>query len=82
MNHLTTTLPLIIKLAAITALVFAVFKVALVANSLGLTGAILFSGLHLPLCMFSALFVWWMYDQHQAAGFLALASTFLNALLV
>ena len=82
MNRLASTLPLIIKLAALAALAFAVLKVALVANTLGLAVAIVFSGLHLPLCAFSALFVWWMYDVHQAAGFLALVSTLLNALLI
>ena len=82
MNDLTTTLPYAVKLAALSAMAFAVLKVALVANTLGLTAAILFSGFHLPLCAFSALFVWWMYDVHQATGFLALVSTLLNALLV
>lgn len=79
---LFTHLPLLVKLTAFAALAWAVLKVVLIANTYGALVALVFAGLHLPLCLFSSLFVLWFFAEHQSMGFLALASTFLNALLI
>lgn len=75
-------LPYAVKFTALGALAFAVIKVVLVADTLGVLAALVFAGLHLPMCLFSSLVVLWFYDHYQAAGFLALASSLLNALLI
>lgn len=80
--HLTHALPYAVKLTAVGAFTFAVIKVFLVAATYGGLAATVFSGLHLPLCLFSTLFVLWFFDAYQAAGFLALVSALLNALLI
>lgn len=83
MNHsLSTQLPLLVKLTALVALVWAVLKTLLIAQSYGVLAALVFAGLHLPLCLFSTLFVWWLFELHQGFGFLALFSALLNALLI
>lgn len=84
MNALTLShaLPYAVKLTALGALIFAVLKVYLVADTYGALAAVVFAGLHLPICLFSCLVVLWFYDPYPAMGFLALASAFLNALLV
>lgn len=74
--------PYAVKLTAFFALAWAVLKVALIANTFGLLVAVVFAGLHLPLCLFSTLFVLWLFDLHQGFGFLALFSALLNALLI
>lgn len=81
-HPLTRTLPYAVKLTALGALIFAVLKVYLVADTYGALAAVVFAGLHLPLCLFSCLVVLWFYNHHQATGFLALVSTLLNALLI
>ncbi|HMT93898.1 hypothetical protein, partial [uncultured Thiothrix sp.] len=78
---LTHILPYAVKLTALGALIFAVLKVYLVADTYGALVAMVFAGLHLPMCLFSCLVVWWFYDPYPAMGFLALVSTLLNALL-
>ena len=84
MNTLTLSraLPTAVKLVAFSAVVFACFKVFLVAEAYSVLVAILFAGLHLPLCLFSCLVVWWFYATYPVIGFLALVSTLLNALLI
>ncbi len=83
MNHsLSTQLPLLVKLTVLAAFGWAVLKVVLIADTFGLLAAVLFAGLHLPLCLFSTLFVLWLFDLHQGFGFLALFSALLNALLI
>lgn len=84
MNTLTLShaLPYVVKATAFGALAFAVIKVFLVADTLGVLAALVFAGLHLPMCLFSCLVVLWFYDHYPAAGFLALASSLLNALLI
>ncbi|MFM2318727.1 MAG: hypothetical protein RLZZ215_1348 [Pseudomonadota bacterium] len=83
MNHsLSTQLPLLVKLTAFGAFAWASFKVLMIADTFGLLAAVLFAGLHLPLCLFSMLFVLWLFDLHQGFGFLALFSALLNALLI
>lgn len=79
---LTHILPYAVKFTAFGALIFAVLKVYLVAEAYSVLVAILFAGLHLPLCLFSCLVVWWFYAPYPVAGFLALVSTLLNALLI
>ena len=75
-------LPLAVKLTALAAFIFAVLKVGLIADTFGLSVALVFAGLHLPLCLFSTLFVLWLFDDHQPMGFLALVSALLNAVLI
>ena len=70
------------KITALSALAFAAFKLVMIAEQLGGLAALAFSGLHLPLCLFSSLIVWWFFDTNQSIGFLALLSTLLNALLI
>lgn len=82
MNTLSTHLPLLVKLTACAALAWAVLKILLIANTYGALVALVFAGLHLPLCLFSALVVLWFFAEHQSIGFLALASTLLNAVLI
>ncbi len=82
MNRLSIHIPLLVKLTAVAAYAFAAFKVFFIAQSYGAFVAITFAGMHLPLCLFSALIVVWFFDDHQAIGFLALASTLLNAVLI
>ena len=79
MSH---ALPYAVKFTALGALAFAVIKVFLVADTYGALVALVFAGLHLPLCLFSALVVLWFFDAYQSVGFLALVSTLLNALLI
>lgn len=79
---LSTHLPLLVKLTAFAAFGLAVLKILLIAQSYGVLVALVFAGLHLPLCLFSTLFVWWLFDLHQGFGFLALFSALLNALLI
>ena len=81
-STLTRTLPYAVKLIALGALIFAVLKVYLVADTYGALAAVVFAGLHLPMCLFSCLVVWWFFDAYQSVGFLALVSTLLNALLI
>lgn len=75
-------LPHAVKFTALGAFAFAVLKVVLIADTFGLLAAFAFAGLHLPLCLFSLLFVLWFFAEHQSIGFLALASTLLNAVLI
>ena len=82
MNQLTSTLPYAVKFTALGAFLFALLKVWLVATHYSLLAAVVFAGLHLPLCLFSTLFVLWLFDDHQPIGFLALASVLLNAVLI
>jgi uncharacterized membrane protein YfhO len=84
MNPLTLShaLPYAVKFTALVAFLFAVLKVLIVADTYGALAALVFAGLHLPLCLFSCLVVWWFYDHYPAMGFLALVSTLLNALLI
>lgn len=79
---LTQALPYAVKLTAFGAFVWASFKVLMIADTLGLLAAVLFAGLHLPLCLFSTLFVLWFFDLNQGFGFLALVSALFNALLI
>ncbi|HMT95009.1 hypothetical protein [uncultured Thiothrix sp.] len=79
---LTHILPYAVKFTALGAFIFAVLKVYLVADTYGVLVAILFAGMHFPLCLFSCFVVPWFYDHHQAMGFLALVSTLFNALLI
>lgn len=82
MNRLAIHLPLLVKFTALAALAWAVLKVVLIAQHDGVGVAVVFAGLHLPLCLFSTLFVCWLFDLHQGLGFLALASSLLNAVLI
>jgi hypothetical protein len=79
---LTHALPYAVKFMALAAFLFAMMKVFIVADTFGVLVALVFAGLHLPLCLFSCLVVLWFYDHYPAAGFLALASSLLNALLI
>lgn len=79
---LSTHLPLLVKLTALAALGWAVLKVVLIADNFGVLAVLTFAGLHLPLCLFSTLFVLWLFELHQGFGFLALFSALLNALLI
>ncbi|SKA96997.1 hypothetical protein SAMN02745130_03947 [Thiothrix eikelboomii] len=81
-HPLTHYLPLAVKSTALAAFIFAVLKVVLTAQTFGLLAAVAFAGLHLPLCLFSLLFVLWLFAAHQSMGFLALASVLLNAVLI
>ncbi|SKA86492.1 hypothetical protein SAMN02745130_02720 [Thiothrix eikelboomii] len=81
-STLTHYLPHAVKLTALGAFVFAVLKIVLIAQSYGVFVALVFAGLHLPLCLFSLLFVLWFFDLHQGFGFLALVSALFNALLI
>lgn len=47
------------KFTALGAFIFAVLKVLLVAETYGALVALVFAGLHLPLCLFSCLVVLW-----------------------
>ena len=82
MNHLSTHLPLLVKFTALAALAWAVLKILLIAQGYGVFVALVFAGLHLPLCLFSTLFVLWFFDLNQGFGFLALVSALFNALLI
>lgn len=75
-------LPYAVKLTAVAALAWAVLKIVLIAHTYGALVALVFAGLHLPLCLFSTLFVLWFFESYQSIGFLALASTLLNAVLI
>jgi hypothetical protein len=77
-----TALPYAVKFTALAALAWSVLKIVLVAQNYGVFVAVVFAGLHLPLCLFSTLFVWWLFELHQGFGFLALFSALLNALLI
>lgn len=70
------------KLTALTALVFAAFKVIAIAQSIGALAALVFAGMHLPLCLFSVPIVLWFLDDHPIIGSIALTSAILNALLI
>lgn len=72
MNRLAIHLPLLFKFTALAALAWAVLKIVLIANTYGALVALVFAGLHLPLCLFSALFVWWLFDLHQGVSVHAL----------
>lgn len=78
----SAALPYAVKLTALAAFTWAVLKILLIAQGYGVFVAVVFAGLHLPLCLFSTLFVWWLFDLHQGFGFLALFSALLNALLI
>lgn len=82
MNQLTSTLPYAVKFTALGAFLFALLKVWLVATHYSLLAAVVFAGLHLPLCLFSTLFVLWFFETAPLLGFLALVSSLLNALLI
>lgn len=82
MNRLSIHLPLLVKFTALVALAWAALKILLIANAYGALVALVFAGLHLPLCLFSTLFVLWFFAEHQSIGFLALASALLNAVLI
>ncbi len=82
MNGLSTHLPVLVKLTALAALGWAVLKIVLITQSYGAFVALVFAGMHLPLCLFSTLFVLWLFDLNQGLGFLALASALLNAVLI
>ncbi len=82
MNRLSIHLPLLVKFTALAAFAWAVLKILLIANTYGALVAVVFAGLHLPLCLFSTLFVLWFFESYQPIGFLALASTLLNAVLI
>lgn len=84
MHHLTLThtLPYAVKITALVALAWAVLKIVLIAQTYGVWAGLVFVGLHLPLCLLSTLFVWWLFDLHHGFGFLALANSLLNALLI
>lgn len=79
---LTHALPYAVKLMALAAFLFAMMKVFIVADTFGGLVALVFAGLHLPLCLFSGLVVLWFFDAYQSVGFLALSSILLNALLI
>ena len=79
---LSQALPYAAKLTALGAFAWASFKVLMIADAFGLLAAVLFAGLHLPLCLFSLLFVLWFFDLNQGFGFLALVSALFNALLI
>lgn len=81
-STLTHALPYAVKFTALGAFIFAVLKVSLVGDTYGVLAAVVFAGLHLPLCLFGCLVVLWFYDHYPAMGFLALASTLFNALLI
>ena len=82
MNHLSTHLPFMVKFTALSAFAWSVLKIVLIAQSYGAFVALVFAGMHLPLCLFSTLFVLWLFDLNQGLGFLALASALLNAVLI
>lgn len=71
-----------VKLTALSAFAFALLKTLIIVDSFNLLTALVFAGLHLPLCLFSILIVCWFFDAYQAVGFLALTSALLNALLI
>ena len=81
-SPLTHYLPHAVKFTALVAFAWSVLKIVLIAQSYGVFVAVVFAGLHLPLCLFSALFVLWLFDLNQGLGFLALASALLNAVLI
>lgn len=82
MNRLSIHLPLLVKFTALAAFAWSVLKIVLIAQNYGVGVAVVFAGLHLPLCLFSTLFVLWFFESYQSIGFLALASTLLNAVLI
>ena len=79
---LSRGLPYAVKFTALAAFTFSLLKVAFIAEQFGFLSALVFAGLHLPLCLFSLLFVLWFFDLHQGFGFLALFSALLNAVLI
>ncbi|TXH67312.1 MAG: hypothetical protein E6Q85_09505 [Thiothrix sp.] len=81
-EHLPTVVNVLVKLMAFSALFWAVLKVFLVADKAGVLYALLFSGMHLPFCLFSVLFVLWFFDEYQSMGYFALFSAVINALLI
>lgn len=81
-NTLSTYLPLLVKLTALAAFGWATLKIVLIAQNYGVWVAVVFAGLHHPLCLFSTLFVLGLFELHQGFGFLALFSALLNALLI
>ncbi|HPY40715.1 MAG TPA: hypothetical protein PLM98_09365 [Thiolinea sp.] len=82
MSRLATHLPLLVKFTALAAFAWSVLKIVLIAQTYGAFVALVFAGMHLPLCLFSTLFVLWLFDLNQGLGFLALASALLNAVLI
>lgn len=79
---LSRGLPYAVKFTALAAFIFALLKVVFIAEQFGFLSALVFAGLHLPLCLFSSLVVLWFFEAYQSIGFLALLSTLLNALLI
>ncbi|TXH71385.1 MAG: hypothetical protein E6Q83_04070 [Thiothrix sp.] len=79
---LSRSLPYAVKFTALAAFIFALLKVVFIAEQFGFLSALVFAGLHLPLCLFSSLVVLWFFETYQVVGFLALLSTLLNALLI
>lgn len=77
-----TALPYAVKFTAFAAFTFALLKVVFIAEQFGFLSALVFAGLHLPFCLFGLLFVLWFFESYQSIGFLALASTLLNAVLI
>jgi hypothetical protein len=81
-QYLPSVVNVLVKLMALGALFWASLKVFLVADKAGILYALLFSGMHLPFCLFSVLFVLWFFDEYQGMGFFALSSASINALLI
>lgn len=79
---LSRGLPYAVKFTALAAFTFALLKGVFIAEQFGFLSALVFAGLHLPFCLFSTLFVLWFFESYQSIGFLALASTLLNAVLI
>ena len=70
------------KLVAIGALISALCKLFTIAQQWGWLTAFTFTGMHLPLCVFSSLFVLSFSHAYPLMTWLALVSTVMNALLI
>ncbi|TXH67211.1 MAG: hypothetical protein E6Q83_18195 [Thiothrix sp.] len=81
-HYLPSVLSIAVKLLALSALFWGALKVFMVADQVGITYALVFSGMHLPFCFFGVVFVLWFFDHYQGIGYFALFFTALNALLI
>ena len=70
------------KLLSIVMLIWAIIKVCVVANSIGILAALSVASIHLPFCAFGTLFTVLMIDRHFKIGYAAMVFAILNSLLI
>lgn len=71
------------KVLAVAALVFAGLKVYWASEAYGwLVAVALYSGIHLPMCLFATLYAVWFLDTNPRTGTVAVILSILSSLLI